>query len=153
MAGRTTCLPDLDNYIWRGGTAGFNHRDLEKLPAAIPAPGDPGPREHLTVHDGDLSSQVPSEYRLKYPDVSVYPHVCGCESVCPCVPPCYLQCFHVVCASLCFLVLYRLYESCGILCCVCLCVCHVFSLCLCVFVSALSACSRVVSVLSACVFA
>lgn len=40
MAGRITCLPNLDNYIWRGGGLGLDHRDLE-------SPGDPDPENIL----------------------------------------------------------------------------------------------------------
>lgn len=39
MAGRITCLPNFDNYTSRGGGIGVGHRDLVKLPAAMPAPG------------------------------------------------------------------------------------------------------------------
>lgn len=38
MAGRTTDLPNLDNYTSRGGSMGLGHRDLVKLPAAILIP-------------------------------------------------------------------------------------------------------------------
>lgn len=38
MAGRITCLPNFDNYTSRGGGIGVGHRDLVKLPAAMPAP-------------------------------------------------------------------------------------------------------------------
>lgn len=79
-----------------------------------------------------------------------YPHMCVCESMCPCMSPCYLQCLHavylcVISASLCTSML-SLYDSmsltvsCGVyvyilsLCVsvACLCITCVFPRCLCV---------------------
>lgn len=151
MAGRITCLPKFDNYTSRGGGIGLGQRSSEAT-CSYAYPQDSDPREHPTFHDNGLSSEVPREPRLKYPDVYIYLHMCGCESMSPCVSPCPLQYLHAVFLCVVFgslrTSMLSVYESYGVLWCICL---HVDSLYVSVPASVLPMCLHVVSVQSACV--